>query len=248
MNKMIVLKQGILIVISILSITLFSCINDKPRTEGEGTVTTRVLSVSDFSGVDLTFANNVTIKQGDIQEVKATGHPNIIDKISTSVSNDIWKIGLENGWYRNYDLSIEITISNLDRLELSGSGNLVVNDFINQNTLDIVISGSGNINLREFEGSKNLNVNLSGSGDFKANKDIITLNDLTVENSGSGNYLGFEISSNNVTIISSGSGICEFTAVNSLNAMISGSGNVYYEGIPSIKQNITGSGKLINAN
>jgi hypothetical protein len=233
--------------------SLIGCTEDNDVTssnciKGESTITTQILPVANFNGIDLTISNNVTVKQGSTQEVKAIGHPNIIDKITTSVSNNLWEIRLENDCYEDYELSIEITVPNINRLELSGSGDILVNDFINQNDLNLKISGSGNIDLNEFEGITNIDIILSGSERFKVNNDISTLNTLGLTNSGSGKYVGFAISSNDCTINSSGSGNNELKAINSLNVTISGSGSVFYKGTPSITQNVTGSGNLIDAN
>ena len=266
MNKMSIVKQSVFLGVVIISIVLISC---GKQYKGEGEVTTEILSISDFSGVGLTFSDNVTIKQGATQEVKAIGHANIIERIKTSVSDNFWKIGLEDGNYTNYELSIEITLPNLNRLKLSGSGNLTANDFTNQSdldvalsgsgninlnnfegttNLDVAISGSGNINLNNFEGTTNLDVKISGSGDFVANDDISALSVLKVKNSGSGEYRGFELSAESVTVSLSGSGDTELTATNLLDVSLSGSGDVSYKGNPSITQKITGSGKLIDAN
>jgi Putative auto-transporter adhesin, head GIN domain len=242
------MKKTLLVIISIIAITFIGCEKDNNCLSGEGTVTTQILTVPDFDGIDLAFSSNVIIKQGAIREIKATGHPNIISKITTSVFGNLWIINLVDGCYEDYELSIEITVPNINRLFLSGSGDMLVNNFTNQNdNLDIEIIGSGNITLNEFEGIINLDAILEGSGNFKANNNITTQT-MTLDISGSGNYSGFEISSDNSIINSSGSGSSELTAINSLNVIISGSGDVFYKGTPIIIQNITGPGLLINAN
>lgn len=225
-------------------VLIFSSCN-KDVIKGEGPVVTETLSVSDFTGVNLTFSNNILIKQGDIQEVKAIGHRNIINRIRTSVTNDFWKISLEEGSYREYTLSLEITVPNLNKLRLSGSGHLNINNFINQNDMDIRISGSGDIILNKFEGVVDLNIEMSGSGDFRVNNDISTLNTLNVRNSGSGKYVGFKLSSDSAFVKLSGSGDVELTAHTLLDVKLSGSGDIYYKKTPTIRRKITGSGSLI---
>ena len=230
-----------------------SCNKDDDMTtdciNGEGTITTTTLSVADFTGIDLAFSSNVTINQGSPQKVEATGHPNIIEKITTDVSNNIWVIGLEDGCFEDYELSVEITVPNINSLELSGSGNLLVNDFSNQNApLSLALSGSGNLTLNEFEGITDMNTTLNGSGDIITNNDITSLETLNLTISGSGKYSGFEINSNDCTVNSSGSGNAEIMVQNTLNVTISGSGNVSYKGMPTITQDISGSGSLIDAN
>ncbi|MEL7001168.1 MAG: head GIN domain-containing protein [Bacteroidota bacterium] len=245
-------KTIILLLALITSITLNSCDDDINFNgnciSGEGATVTQILTLSDFDGIELSVEGNVIVSQGPTQEVKVTGQQNIIENLSTSVSNGLWTITSENGCFKNYDLTVEIIIPDLNLLNITGSGNINVNDFNNQNTLTIRITGSGNMTLNQFEGITNLNTTLTGSGTFRANSDILTLETLTVGISGSGEYKGFEISSNNCSVNVSGSGRSELTAIESLNVVISGSGTVAYKGSPSISQTITGSGRVVDAN
>jgi hypothetical protein len=241
-------KKISIIAILMVSILITGCEKSAFCVQGEGTVTTEVLSISSFSGINSSFSNNVVIKQGAVLEVKATGHPNIIEKITTSVSNNIWEIDLDNACYQNYELSIEITIPNISSVGSSGSGDVTVEDFIDQGNLDIDMSGSGNITLNNFEGTTDLDVEISGSGDLIANNNITTLNSLDLNTSGSGDYSGFVISSSECTIKSSGSGDCEVNVTNTLDVDMSGSGDVSYRGTPTITREITGSGSLNDVN
>lgn len=246
---MITLKRSSFILILLISIVIMSCGENPFCIEGEGTVTTEILNVSNFDGIDLSFSDDVVIKQGATLEVKAIGHPNIIEKINTSVSNNIWEVNFsDNECYQNYQLSIEITTPNISSMKVSGSGDLMVENFINQNNLRIDLTGSGGLTLNDFEGITSLDVDISGSGNLVANRDITTLNTLDLNVSGSGDYLGFGISSTDCSVKVSGSGDCEVSAVNTLNANISGSGDISYKGTPTITQTITGSGSLIDEN
>ena len=261
-------KQSVLFVLALGFIFISSCgIGDCIK--GEGSITTSTLSVADFSGIDLAFSSDVIIKQGTPQKVEATGHPNIIDKISTSVSNDIWTIEFEKGCYNKFELSLEITVPDLNSLVVNGSGDVEVHDFLNQNGLLVIdVNGSGNVTLGDFEGKSELEAFLSGSGDVNLGNftglsqfdvDIngsgelvaernFSVEDLTIRNSASGDFLGFNISADNCVIKAVGSGNCELTAGNALDVTIGGSGDVFYKGNPSISQDINGSGDLINAN
>jgi hypothetical protein len=216
--------------------------------EGEGDTITQNLLLDDFVKIHLTTAANVTISQGAIQEVKVTGNSNIIAKLKTSISNDIWTIDFEEGCYRNSGLDIEITVPNIESVRLSGSGNVTINNFSNQSALENILSGSGDVTINAFEGITILNATLNGSGSIQANNNITTLVVLNLDISGSSEYRGFAISSIDVIVESSGSGNCEITAFSDLNVKISGSGNVSYKGTPTITQDISGSGDLIDAN
>lgn len=242
--------------IMFLLVIIVGCKKDKIETpsnndcvSGKGEVITRTLSVADFKKVDLAIATNIIVKQGSNFEVKAIGQSNIIDLINTSVSNDMWIITTkENTCISDYKLSFEITMPNVDKLLINGSGNITLEDFINQNNLTMEINGSGKITLNKFEGIKKLDLSLGGTGSVIANKDISSITDLNVTISGSGDYNGFLISADNNTVDISGAGDVKLTAVKTLNATITGSGSIHYKGNPTITKNITGSGKIIDAN
>ncbi|KGL61722.1 head GIN domain-containing protein [Polaribacter sp. Hel1_85] len=247
MNIKIDFNKIFLLIFSILGLT--SCdTSNIDCIRGEESITTQVLSLSDFDGINLHGSENVRISQGLLQEVKVIGNSNIIENLRTSVSNNIWDIRLEAGCYRNYKLAIEIIVPNIKHLEINGSGNIIVNDFEDQNNLNIEINGSGNISLNQFEGLTNFDANLNGSGFFKANYDIYTLENLSVNNRGRGNFFGFKLNTDNCIINSIGVGSIKVTATQLLDVRLTGRGDVFYKGTPEIKQNIMGTGNLINAN
>ena len=252
MKKFKIIKLSVLFISSLLSAgcnstegmsnSIFNCM------DGEGTKITKSLAVSDFEGINLTFSSNVIIKQGDVLAVKGTGHPNIIDKILTTSTANIWKMELEKGCYSNYDLSIEITTPHLNLIKITGSGDIKIDHFTNQTELTINMSGSGDLVLSGFEGITDLNISLSGSGDLTATHDITTLTHFNYKSSGSGDYSGYRLSSQNSTVRLSGSGDCKTTTRDNLNVSISGSGDLSYKGSPTISQKSTGSGNVVNAN
>ncbi len=237
--------------------------------KGEGAITTEILPVDDFTGIDLSISDNVTVTQGTVQKVEVTGHSNIIKRLTTSVSDNTWRIGLQNGCYNDYELSINITVPDINLLKLSGSGYIYVNEFTGvSEKLTLDVSGSGKLELKDFKGITTLvtslkgsgsidiggfddatafNISLKGDGRFTSNKNI-SVERLNLTNSGSGRFNGYKISSNQCIVRLAGSGKCELTANNSLDVKISGSGYVFYKGTPAITQQISGSGKIINAN
>lgn len=222
---------------------------DKACIDGKGAIITRTLSIAEFKGIDLSIASKLTVMQGDKQEIKAIGQANIIDVIKTSIANDTWTITTKDDiCISNYELSFEITVPNIDKLIISGSGNIIVKDFKNQKSLDMEIKGSGSMTLNKFEGINSLNIVSNGSGNIVANKDIASLKKLNINISGSGDYRGFPISADDNTVGITGAGKVQLTADKTLKATIAGSGNVYYKGSPTITKTVTGSGKVISAN
>ncbi|MBO6517697.1 MAG: DUF2807 domain-containing protein [Bacteroidia bacterium] len=230
------------------SLFLFSCSDNGICIKGQGELETRTLSLSEFTGVGLSRSANVTIRQGNVQEVRVTGEPNILDRLETKVSGGIWDIDLERGCYRSYDLDVDIVVPNLDLISVSGSGDITIKDFENQRNLDLSISGSGDINLNRFEGLNTLDINVSGSGDIIGLDTIKNVNLVEMRFSGSGNYQGYPILTKACDVNISGSADCYISVEDELDVRISGSGNVFYKGNPQITQSITGSGKLRSRN
>lgn len=230
--------------------TTSTCIgNTENIVNGEGEITTTTLSFEEFDKIELVVPASIIISQGVTQEVKLKGHPNVIDRVTTAVSDNWLKIGLEKGCYQNFELSIEVTVPILEALKLRGVGELTINDFESQSeSLELDINSVSNVTINKFEGIETLSIDLNGTGNFTASQNISTLEILNLDISGTGSYLGFPLNSKNAIARVSGIGYGELTVTDSLNAAIQGIGNLYYKGSPSITQTIRGLGKVIDAN
>ena len=216
-------------------------------TEGSGNIATETINLSDIRGINLDLSSNVIFHYSETQEIQITGDDNIIDNVSTTVTDNIWHIDLKKGCYKNFDLEIVILTPSLDHISIDGSGDVTVNDFSDQDNLELFIDGSGDIVLNKQNSLDNLSIEIDGSGSVKANK-IINVPNLDIQIDGSGNINGFDIISDNCDVNISGSGDCEVTVNDDLDVRIDGSGNAFYRGNPNITQSISGSGELINAN
>ena len=226
----------------------YSCSDDNLCITGNGLIRTQEIAIADFTGIKTYGNDHVIISQGTSQKVEVTGHSNIINKLKTVVRNGVWEIELENNCYKNADLTINITIPNLHAISLIGSGDVLVNDFINQENLSIDLIGSGNIELNENEGTENLVITIEGSGFIKGNADFLDLKKLDIDIIGSCDYEGFPIITDECNIRIEGSGNCDIFVRNKLDVTIVASGNVRYKGNPEITVSITGSGELQDAN
>lgn len=210
---------------------------------GQGPTTTRTLSLPSFSGIDLTIAGKVILKQGPVQLVEVEGQENIIDLLRLNVKNDTWEIRFDD-CVRNYqELVFYITIPEIGYLSISGSASIEGDNLFEGQNLILRISGSGNMDLGvDYD---NVDSRISGSGDIRL-EGVCDRFDLLI--SGSGDYHAFQLESNKGNIRISGSGNAEVNVANSLDVNISGSGSVYYLGNPYLDVQITGSGRVKNAN
>lgn len=220
------------------------CEKDSFCTKGEGPQVSETIELPPFTGINLTTASDVTLHQGEQQEVIVTGQQNLIDKLKREVKNDTWEIDFEGCTTGKSGIHIDITIPDLESIRIAGSGDIKGEGvFTELDDLNVKISGSGNIDLdAECE---DLSCTISGSGDVRFAGSTIRE---TLKISGSGDLRAFDMIAEDVDIKISGSGSCEVTATQSLNVNISGSGDVYYKGNPDIDVSISGSGNLSNEN
>lgn len=236
-----------MIAIFFLSLSIISCEDDN-CIRGEGSIETRTLDLASFDKVSLFGVDRVTVKQGEVQEVKVTGYPNIIDELNTRISNQEWEIKLSDGCYNNADMNIQVTIPNLKAANLSGSGSIAIEDFEDQDNQLFALSGSGDISIGGNSGTEELLVNLTGSGNISIKKNFTDMETTVLNISGSGDYDAFPLKSTSYDIIISGSGNANVHADDDLRGTITGSGNINYKGNPEVNVSITGSGSVNNAN
>ena len=249
-------------------IMMFSCdpLDTFDTIEGIGPIVDQELDIDFFDKLNIDCSFNVTVVQGSEQIVIATGHQNIIDRLRTDVSNDEWKVDLENGNYRDLDLSVHITTPNIEEFTIDGSGDITLeNDFlldhlrvkidgsgdftvedamIIENGLDINVDGSGETYFQDLS-VKNIDIFVDGSGHMTLRGDC---DDLDIRIAGSGDVLAFALDALDVDIDTNASGDCEVNAINQLSVDIDGSGDVFYKGDPEINSRLRGSGRLRNAN
>lgn len=224
------------------------CVRELLCIDGHGPVETRTLSLPTITGISLEEAARVSIHQGDVQQVTVRGHQNILDRLRERVDNGLWEIELGNACFYDLDLQIDITVKDLRKVILAGSGDIIIDDFKDQGNLDLLISGSGYIRLGEFTGTEKLDVIISGSGDVNANADFPDLEELDITISGSGDFEGYLLETARCDATITGSGDIYTRVADHLNVIISGSGDVHYKGFPTIDVTITGSGRVINEN
>jgi len=182
--------------IAVASLLFSSCTKDNLQIVGTGTVTTETLQLDEFSSIYMLGVDDVIISYGAEQQVKVTGHPNIISRIKTKVSNKTWTIELEEGNYGEYELTYYLTLPLIENITSSGTGDVVITDFISQDNLWVDLIGTGN-----FYGFpmmvKNCNVDISGTGNCEVS--VETSLDVRIEGTGSVYYKGNPSVNTNIT-------------------------------------------------
>jgi hypothetical protein len=237
------MKQIYLILLSALSLSMWSC--TKERIEGDGPVVSETRPVNNFSGIDLRVSANVYYKQDTVYKLEVSAQQNILDVMETYVSNGKLVVKFENDVRVHSHDPIVVMVSgpSLSSIRLSGSGNVNAAGKLLPATMDVDISGSGDIFIAELNTAW-LDANISGSGNITIGSGSATEEKLTI--SGSGNIDLTNVQATKAKTKTSGSGDIRLSVSQSLDVTISGSGSVYYKGNPYINTNISGSGKVIH--
>ena len=158
-----------------------SCTKQYSRIEGMGAITTETLYLDNFTGIHMEGADDVTISYGTEQKVEVTGHPNIISRIKTELSNDTWHMELERGNYGAYELSYHLTLPYIEEISYDGSGNVKISGFMETDYLELSLMGSCSFYGFSLS-ARSCQVDITGSG----NCEITATNNLDVSIDGSG--------------------------------------------------------------
>lgn len=135
--------KSIIVMALTAGLIMSSCTKDLHLIHGVGDIKTETLDLEDFHKIKTEGVSNVHITYGETQEVIAVGHGNIIDRIKTDVVNGKWNVRLQGGPYGNYELEYYITLPRIEKIENAGTGLITVEEFINQDYLDIKLEGLG---------------------------------------------------------------------------------------------------------
>jgi hypothetical protein len=255
-------------IIAILSfclciLSLTSCEQD--RFVANGPIVTEALILNSFDGIDLDCSADIFVSQGPVQSVSVRGNSNIIANLKREVVNGVWKVDLLPGNYNFRELTITITVPDLNLLKIDGSGDIQCETF-EVNKMDIQIDGSGNVDfvnglsasnhvLMDIDGSGDISMRdlntpsttckIDGSGDVKLQGKSSEAS-YTID--GSGDISAFELDSENVSVDIDASGDVRVSVAENLSVTIDGNGDVYYKGQPSVNSRVDGAGRVINAN
>jgi hypothetical protein len=228
---------------------------------GSGKIVTQTIEVSGFHRVTLEGFGDVFIEQGQTESLLVETDENILPLLDTRVRGGELILGTKNGVDVNPSKSIiyTITVQDLDKITLSGSGSFHAGS-LNSGNFGLSVTGSGDIDVSslaadqltiELNGSGNIiiedvnvktvDTSVQGSGDIKLEGQADTQK---VRVGGSGNYLAGDLQTNATDVTVPGSADVTVWVEDELSVRVSGSGNIRYYGKPEIDQSISGSGDI----
>lgn len=219
--------------------------NPVKTTVEHSSIETQDRKLSGFHAIASSGSFDIVLSQGNTESVRVKADANVINEVVTEVKNGTLMIhsknnhswGMSNFW-NNKKVTVYVTAKDLNSIDVSGSGDLKIENQFNTNNLELRLSGSG-----DFTGKvnvKTLEASISGSGDFK----IVGLADESTV-AGSGDFNGNGLITKSTAIRVSGSGDASIYASEKLDASVSGSGDVRYSGHPkNVSKVVHGSGEV----
>lgn len=200
-----------------------------------------------FTEISLRIPAKLYLEQGKTQQVVIEATADDLADIITEIKdralvirfpakNYIWKPSHHD------NIIIRVTMPEINGLNLSGSGDIIVENTVSTLIMDLNISGSGDIKLNDLNAER-IKTNISGSGNIilRGNKPASEFNGTIA---GSGNIKADNFEAQEVKITIAGSGNCSIRSNGNINVRIAGSGNLYYAGNPNINSSVAGSGKV----
>jgi len=225
-------------------------------------------NVGTFTKINFRVPGKLILKQGSPQSVVLEGDKEVLEKIETDVDGNKLIIGREDKWRWNdwggrdeKKITVYVTVTSLEGLGVSGSGDAIGSGKFSTGDLDLKVSGSGSLNIEvdakgevqaDVSGSGDLNVKgncqsfesgISGSGKVNMSGSIAGKVDVNV--SGSGKVMASGTAQQiRATISGSGKVLAADLEVSKCEVRISGSGDVEINVKDALDANISGSGSV----
>lgn len=202
--------------------------NDQPtqvKTAGELKV------MEQFSRINFTGSMQVVYSHGDKYTVRVEAPQEIMEKLVIYVKSKELNIGNKNEFFgigstmSMGDVKIYVTSPVVKQIDLTGTGNLIVNGDVTASRLDVDLTGAGNISFAGLLSCSFLDVELTGSGNIEFANVKADKIDAQVTGVGNINYTNVE--------------------AGTVGSNITGAGNITISGTAGNHiQNVTGVGKV----
>jgi len=214
------------------------------KVKGNGNVTTISRTTSDYDAIACAGSMDFILVKGKEGKLTIEGEENLLEHIVTEVKNNTLIVKVEKGvnLRESHNKTIKITIpfEDIDKVSLTGSGDLWNTDTINETNLEVSLTGSGDVVL-DID-TNNVSGSVTGSGDVTLKGKTTNLE---ASVTGSGDFNGNNLHAENTEVSVTGSGDAEVYSTETLKARVSGSGDIEYHGNPKKEDTkVAGSGSI----
>ncbi len=212
------------------------------KVKGNGNVTTKTHTTSDYHKVDVVGFMDVKLQKGAEGTITVKTDENIHEYVTIESNNGVLKIKIKNNVNISTKKGLHITVpfKDLNNVSLTGSGDVLTDDQIKSDQFEAEVTGSGDM-IIDVEANR-IDAKVTGSGDIKITGNTT---ELEIKVTGSGDFDGGSLNAQNVEAYVSGSGDARVIANNSIKARVNGSGDINYSGNPGTSDTkVMGSGDI----
>jgi len=213
------------------------------KVKGNGKVTTQDRKTSPFSEIRISCSADVFLKQGTSEAITVKAEENIISQITTEVNGGVLEIDVEGNIWNVEVMEVYVTVKNLEKVMINGSGDVKSENTIQGIDFDVNINGSGDVALDLS--IKSLETKINGSGDVKVSG---VQGNFNLKVGGSGDFIGENLNLELCEIEVNGSGDVKLSGTaNKIKIRQSASGDVNLFNLPAetVEARTNGSGDVV---
>ncbi|MBK9939721.1 MAG: DUF2807 domain-containing protein [Chitinophagaceae bacterium] len=212
------------------------------RIKGNGNVVTETRSFSGFTGVDVSSAIHLYVKQDSAFSVKVETDDNLQSYILIKQDGNILRIMQEHNTNLDATGKIKVYISAplFNTLDASGACKIIGENVLTAtDEINVDVSGASNAEL-ELKAPK-VSGEMTGASNLKLKGQT---KDLHIEGSGASNAYCYALLSENAEVDVAGASSAEVFASVKLKASASGASHVRYKGNAAVNQSASGAGSV----
>lgn len=209
----------------------------------------REFPLNGFTGVKVMGSMEVVIAQGPFA-VFAEGDAELADQLELTVSDRTLVVNTRkgknsgNGNSCNRSVTVLVSMPELQRVELVGSGDVQMAEFTNMRSMELDLRGSGDMRFATFRGLGTLAVALAGSGDI-IGEDAEVSGVTRIALAGSGDVrLAGRTGTMEVSVVGSGDVDASELRSGSCEVKVTGSGDAYVNCSGRLTREVVGSGEV----
>lgn len=214
------------------------------RIKGNGKVISQERTISNFTGIVVSDAIHVYLKNDSAFSVKVETDENLQQYVVIRETNGSLIIKEENGTYLNPTGRIKVYVSapSIRKVKASGASNLISQHELTGESIDIEVTGASGAEL-ELK-SPRVSASMNGASRIAL---FGKTKDFSIKGSGASDADCYELLSENTVVDLSGASNAEVFASVRLDADASGASNIRYKGNAVPSQRTSGAGSIKKA-
>jgi hypothetical protein len=232
------------VILILVSITVFVAVAKyyqyADTLTGNGKNTSNLRQVSDFNSIEVSGKISVNLTQGAARKVEVKGDENLVALIRTEVSGNQLRIYTKDKINRQAKIEVDITIPNIESLQLSGGANIRSTNELKGEDLALQTSSGSQATLsvqyKKLKSDSNAGAILQLSGQVE---------EASFEASAGAIINAFDLSARKCSVQANAGSVTEVKVLDEISADISSGSTLTYDGEPAVRDVNASSGGMI---